>query len=88
MKALSRCEPRKYRYRIIQEKDANGDAIYELWYFRPTFWNKNRWIPEKSYGYRHSWTREFKSKEEIFEFLKSHITSRNIVHEGVLADHV
>lgn len=86
MKALARCEPRKNRFRIIEEKDANGKAHYELWYYKPTFWNKDNWVPEKEYGFKSVRVKKFESQKDISTFIKSKMKFRNIVHEGVLSD--
>jgi|694.fasta_scaffold04955_43 hypothetical protein len=70
------------KYKIVEEKDGNGDVHYEIWTEQKFLWWAF-WSPIKhndSDTYRI--TRKFSTLESAKKFINVHYRERRVVEEG------
>jgi len=72
------------KYKIIEVKDGNGDAVYELWYHKPVFWRKDRWVAEPNSYKGVIVPMRFMTKGEASRCAKRQQITRSVVEEGVV----
>lgn len=78
MKALARCTSEPGRYKIVEVKDLNDKAYYELWFHKPKWWKNDRWVKE----YTTTNKGNFNTKKEVYDYLRSLVIARKVVKEG------
>lgn len=73
------------KYKIIEVRDGNNNAHFEIWWHTPWFWNKDSWRPESSYRGAHIYiTDKFETKEAAVHYINEHYApkTRWVVEEG------
>ena len=70
------------KYKIIEQRDGNGDGWYELWVEGKFLWI-NKWRSVKTRAFRYSYTTRFKTLEEIDRYFKAEKITRTVVEEGI-----
>jgi hypothetical protein len=77
----------KQRYKIIEEKDLNGNCEYTIWLHSPFLWIKDRWTPVSEYvGAKVYRKIKFKTKAEAQFYLYDRYGERitRVVDSGVV----
>jgi hypothetical protein len=77
------------KFKIIEEKNVVTGNIshYELWWHRPMFWNKDRWVPERvMVGRGVSVTKKFGQISNVTKYIEENYIPRlrTEILEGVV----
>lgn len=77
------------KFKIIEEKNPVTGNIchYELWWHRPIFWNKDRWVPERVLVAKGiSVTKRFAFRADIIKHIEENYIPkvRKEIYEGVV----
>lgn len=70
------------KYQIICVYDGNGTRHFELEFKEKKLFGGYKWVPLKTYHIRCSYTRTFKTLEEVYEYLNSLNVRRKVEHQG------
>ena len=76
------------KFKIIEEKNpVTGEVShYELWWHKPSFWNKDRWVCQQEHAFRCSYNKRFNTKWEIITYIEQNYIPkvRTEICEGVV----
>jgi hypothetical protein len=76
------------KFKIIEEKNPVTGMIshYELWWHRPMFWNKDRWVCEQEWKGRFRVNKKFGAIGEITKYIQEECIPkcRTEILEGVV----
>lgn len=72
-----------HRYKVIEQRDANGEGWYEIWVEHKFLWS-TKWSSVKDRKFRYQFPRQFKTLEDVDRYFKAEKITRTVVQEGVL----
>jgi hypothetical protein len=76
------------KFKIIEEKNPVTGEIchYELWWYRPMFWNKDRWVCEQERHIRYTTNKKFAYRSDIIKHIQDNYVPkvRTEIYEGVI----
>ena len=71
------------RYKVIEERDDNGEGWYEIWFEHKFLWT-TKWYSVKDRKFRYEFTRQFKTLEDVDRYFKEQRVTRRVVLEGLV----
>lgn len=72
-----------HRYKVIEERDENGEGWYEIWVEHKFLW-MTKWYSVKDRNFRYQFTRRFKTLDDVEHYFKAQKSTRTVVEEGLI----